>query len=190
MVYPIVETFYSIQGEGFWTGSPAFFIRFAGCNLSCPWCDTDHEQRSILTLEKLVAMAVNCHAPRVILTGGEPLLLPLPHLFALVTSLKESGKWIAVETNGTKLLGGHIQLFDWITVSPKTGVEYDLPAVWGDELKIVLDGKIDPHIFDSCSFKHRFIQPCSGDFISAVQWVKENPTWRLSVQTHKLIGIA
>jgi organic radical activating enzyme len=186
MLYPITETFYSIQGEGYHAGTPAFFIRFAGCNLRCPWCDTNHAKRREAYAKDLAGEASTYPSTLVILTGGEP---TLHNLFPLVSALRAEGKYVAVETNGTLLTGGHIDLFDWLTVSPKPGWKYDLSALWGNEIKVVLDDVLDPHQFESCFFKHWFIQPCSGNFEPAIRFVKENPRWRLSIQVQKLIGI-
>jgi organic radical activating enzyme len=186
VLYPIAETFYSIQGEGFYAGTAAYFIRLAGCNLSCPWCDTDHRETERRTAQELsIRAGDSCDARLAVLTGGEPLL---HNLFPLIDSLRYRGFKVAIETNGTRM-HGVIGLCDWLTVSPKSGYDYDLATLFGDEIKIVLDGKIDPHRFESLPFRQFFVQPCSGDHAPAIRFVKENPKWRLSLQTQKLINI-
>lgn len=184
MLYEINETFYSLQGEGFWTGTPTFFIRLAGCNLNCEWCDTDFSTQEKCSTENLLERAQNSEgasSKRLILTGGEPTRQDIQ---PLVDAFRRKHWHVAVETNGT---GGFIDA-DWVTVSPKAGVQYP-PDLFGDELKIVFDGKINPADFLRHRFRHRFIQPCSGDLKPALQYVLQHPQWRLSLQTHKIMGI-
>ena len=188
MLYAVNEIFYSLQGEGYWVGTPVVFVRFAGCNLNCSWCDTNFETKEELTVKEIMGRCLGLlpllhptTAPMVVFTGGEPTLQK--HLWSLVDTFDCDGWFTAIESNGTNPISSSLA---WVTISPKPGVEYDLPAVHGNELKIVLDGDIDPHAFDSCVFQHRFIQPCSGVFAPAVKFVKENPQWRLSLQTQKM----
>ena len=192
MNYPVSEIFASIQGEGFWTGRPAVFVRLAGCNLACPWCDTDHAMREELSELDIVARVLGMMEPGgdfVVLTGGEPTIHPLK---ALLNALRRAGLFVAIETNGTGLHGIPPSCKYWLTVSPKAGIEYRY--LWGNEIKVVLDGKIDPHDFRSRfgSFFPQgnwFIQPCSGQFLPAIEYVRRNPWWRLSLQTQKLVGL-
>jgi len=206
--YDIAEIFYSIQGEGHWTGRPAIFVRFAGCNLSCEWCDTDHIRKRVAGLATLVrdiAFVTDTERCRsVILTGGEPTIQP--HLWELTAELKKQGFWIAIETNGTysgKLIPKEI---DWVTVSPKKPGMYIC-----NELKLVYTGneKLEEYIaVKRHGWLHEdvwhdyleamyFLQPCFAPDVLhrkrnldiTIQKVKENPTWHLSVQMHRLVGI-
>lgn len=115
--YPIAETFYSLKGEGKWTGTPMFFIRFAGCNLSCTFCDTNFTKTREVSLSKLVEQARESEARHVVLTGGEPFLYPITNL---AVALTEINKRVHVETNGTQ------EIYNvgttWITTSPKSPI--------------------------------------------------------------------
>lgn len=189
MLYRIAEIFYSLQGEGFWSGRPAIFIRLALCNLGCEFCDTDFAEREQLTDDGIISR-VNSLSNRndmVVLTGGEP---TMHDLWPLCDILKRYNRFIAIETNGTQM--DRIPLsVDWITVSPKVKVDYE--SLRGDEIKVVLDGIINPKRFLDPSrfqFDHYFIQPMSGNFPPAIKYVRENKPWRLSVQTQKFLGIS
>lgn len=190
--YPITEIFYSLQGEGYFTGTPAVFVRFYGCNLCCPFCDTRPGGYKTLTEDEVVR-AVSRHSARhVVLTGGEPSLYVTPSLLQRLHGLN---KFVAIETNGTRLLPEGI---DWITLSPKdafvSGAALRLSRC--DELKVVFTGMNVPD-YSCVQATHRFLQPCDmGDsrtndnlLREAVAWVKVHPDWRLSLQTHKIIGI-
>ena len=109
----INEIFYSLQGEGFHTGTPALFIRFSGCNLKCSFCDTKHEEGEWMSDEDIVAKAKECPAKMVVLTGGEPSLWIDE---AFVEKLHQAGKYVCIETNGTHPIPDSV---DWITCSPK-----------------------------------------------------------------------
>lgn len=188
----INEIFYSLQGEGFHTGTPAVFVRFSGCNLRCPFCDTDHGKWQELDEEEVVRTVCAWPARHVVLTGGEPSLSVTP---ALVEALHGRGKFVAIETNGTRALPPGI---DWVTCSPKTGMAAgaDLLIETCDELKVVYAGQV-PASYDRLRATHRFLQPCdTGDpqenrrlLEEAVAYCLAHPGWRLSLQTHKLIGI-
>ena len=192
MTFKINEIFYSLQGEGFWTGTPSVFIRFSGCNLRCPFCDTIHDKGKNMSEEEIIQSIDIYPANHVILTGGEPSLFVTK---SLLDKLHSIGKYVAIETNGTNKLPEGI---DWITVSPKNNfVEKATPIIRQcDELKIVFSNtNFDPHI--EIKANHRFLQPCdTGNsetnqkiLQAAIAFIKENPTWRLSLQTHKIIGI-
>lgn len=192
MTFKINEIFYSLQGEGFWTGTPSVFIRFSGCNLRCPFCDTIHDKGKNMSEEEIIQSIDIYPANHVILTGGEPSLFVTK---SLLDKLHSIGKYVAIETNGTNKLPEGI---DWITVSPKNNfVEKATPIIRQcDELKIVFSNtNFDPHI--EIKANHRFLQPCdTGNseknqkiLQAAIAFIKENPTWRLSIQTHKIIGI-
>ena len=123
----INEIFYSLQGEGFHTGTPAVFVRFSGCNLRCSFCDTRHEEGVMMTDEEIVEKVSSFPARMVILTGGEPSLWIDK---ALISRLREAGKQICIETNGTRPLPDGI---DWVTCSPKENAPVVLERV--DEIK-------------------------------------------------------
>jgi len=190
MLYPVNEMFYSIQGEAYHAGTPACFIRLAGCNLDCPWCDTEHTLNQHLAagdiVRHLFRMTPKRGPDHVVITGGEP---TIHNLSPLVEELKRVGCYIQLETNGTNPETIPLEI-DWVTCSPKVGVDYVDGYVKADELKVVLDGVADPREMMQLNSTNRlFIQPCSGDFKPAIQYVKENPQWRLSLQTHKLLDI-
>lgn len=190
------EIFHSLQGEGYNSGMPAVFIRFSGCNLQCPFCDTQHESGTEMT-EQEVVEAVKHLAPRsslVVITGGEP---ALQLTASLVDALYEIGKRVAVETNGTLPLPSNV---DWITLSPKNawlGDEAVPVLTRADELKVLYDGSHDPSAFDSIAATHRFLQPMdTGDanrnaalMRQAADYCLQHPQWRLSLQIHKILNI-
>ncbi len=211
MSYAVKEIFYTLQGEGANTGRPAVFCRFAGCNLwsgreqdrataVCQFCDTDFVDTDgpgggRFASPRDLAEAVSKHWPAlagrerrfVVCTGGEPLLqLDAP----LIDALHAVGFEIAIETNGTRLPPAGI---DWICVSPKAGAELVLRA--GDELKVIFPQPgAEPERFEALDFRHFFVQPMDGperecNTRLAVRYCLEHPRWRLSLQTHKLLGI-
>lgn len=210
MTYLVKEIFFTLQGEGFNTGTPAVFCRFTGCNLwtgreehrsiaVCQFCDTDFvgtdgvggaKFSSAIALADAVERtwtAIGADDRLVVCTGGEPLLqLDEP----LVDALHDRGFRVAIETNGTCPSPAGI---DWICVSPKAGAEMVLTS--GDELKLIYpqDG-LDPADVVGLEFAHRFLQPMDGPDREkntglAVAYCLENPRWRLSLQTHKYLGI-
>ncbi len=177
----INEIFYSLQGEGFHTGTPAVFIRFSGCNLKCSFCDTQHEEGIWMSDEEILAEVKKHPAATVILTGGEPSLWIDRHFVDL---LRQSGKYVCIETNGTHSLPENI---DWVTCSPKQGAKVQIDRI--DEVKVVYEGQ-DLAVYEQLAAKHYFLQPCSCSNISeTVACVMQHPQWRLSLQTHKLIDI-
>ena len=163
------------------TGTPAVFVRFSGCNLKCGFCDTRHEEGVMMTDEEIIAEVKKYPAVMVILTGGEPSLWIDDHLIGL---LHQAGKYVCIETNGTRPLPAAI---DWITCSPKQGVKLGLNRM--DEVKVVYEGQnID--VYELLPAEHFFLQPCSCNNTAAtVDCVMRHPKWRLSLQTHKLINI-
>jgi 7-carboxy-7-deazaguanine synthase len=182
--YKINEIFYSIQGEGYNTGLPVAFIRFAGCNLKCPWCDTKyHEAHFELDEAQILARVEQYPTQHVIFTGGEPMLQDLGPLWS---ALKRKGFWIGVETNGTRPI---VQSFDWVTISPKGLLEMDEAP---DEVKVIYTGQDPAHFLKVYpNTKYFYLQPCSGKNIrETVDYVLAHPEWRLSLQCQKLIGIA
>ena len=201
--YRVNNIFYSLQGEGRNTGRAAVFVRFAGCNLRCPFCDTEFDTYTEMTAEEIIAKAASLHPSSstlpsfIVLTGGEPTLQVDE---AFVDLLHNAGYEVAMESNGTRPAP---QNLDWLTVSPKARGERQ--EVRGermpDELKIVFDEHTDPNEFlSSLSSSHTpllYLQPCdTGDAQrneaitqACVDYIKQHPQWRLSLQTHKLIGI-
>ena len=148
----INEIFYSLQGEGYHTGTPAIFVRFSGCNLSCTFCDTQHEEGIMMTDEEIIAEVRRYPAVTVILTGGEPSLW-IDDDF--IDRLHEVGKYVCIETNGTRPLPGSI---DWVTCSPKQGVKLGITRM--DEVKVVYEGQ-DISIYELLPAEHFYLQPCS-----------------------------
>jgi 7-carboxy-7-deazaguanine synthase (Cx14CxxC type) len=209
-MYSVKEIFYTLQGEGAHTGRAAVFCRFAGCNLwsgreadrpsaICQFCDTDFADTNgpgggTFTLAADLAAAVLEAWPAdatgarfVVCTGGEPLLQMDEFL---IDALHAHDFEIAVETNGTIAAPRGL---DWICVSPKAGTE--LKQRTGDELKLVFpQPNADPAAFESLAFRHFFLQPMDGpsreaNTQAALRYCLAHPRWRLSLQTHKLLGI-
>src|SRR5438874_8796940 len=209
MTYAVKEIFYTLQGEGANAGRPAVFLRFAGCNLwsgreedraeaTCDFCDTDFvgtdgpgggKFATAAALADAVAAAWPGGAARafVVCTGGEP-LLQLD--CSLVAALHAARFEVAIETNGTLVPPPGI---DWVCVSPKAGADLVLRS--GDELKLVFPQKgAEPERFETLEFGHFFLQPMDGPERArntelAVRYCLGHPQWRLSLQTHKLLGI-
>jgi 7-carboxy-7-deazaguanine synthase (Cx14CxxC type) len=209
MSYAVKELFLTLQGEGAQTGRRAVFLRFAGCNLwtgreqdraaaVCTFCDTDFVGTDgegggkFADADSLAAAAATCWGEAldhrlIVCTGGEPLLqLDAP----LIAALHALGFSIAVETNGTQPPPAGL---DWICVSPKADAPLVVSA--GNELKLVFpQAKAMPERFEGLDFQHFFLQPMDGpdqaaNTRAAVAWCLANPRWRLSLQTHKFLGI-
>lgn len=186
------EIFYSLQGEGRFTGTPAVFLRLSGCNLRCPFCDTDHFDGEEMSPGEILEHIAEFPSRHLVVTGGEP-SLQLDAEF--VGMLHEAGWFVQVETNGTSPLPSCV---DWITCSPKNA-----PIVYThvDELKVVYrgDGNDDAFIrrLNGVVAKVRYLQPCDvGDtqlnrriLHDCIAYIKANPAWKLSLQTHKIIDI-
>lgn len=188
----INEIFYSLQGEGFFTGTPSVFVRFSGCNLACDFCDTRHETGREMSETEIVAEVSRFPATHVVVTGGEP---TLQLTASLVDKLHEAGKFVAIETNGTHAAPENI---DWITLSPKSAFFPQVPIYIKecDELKVVFNGTPLPD-YGEIKAAHRFLQPCdtgneaeNAQILSqSIVWCLQHPQWRLSLQTHKIIGV-
>lgn len=188
------EIFYSLQGEGYHSGTAAVFVRLSGCNLHCSFCDTQHESGVEMSEAEIVEAVKAYPATHVVITGGEP---SLQLTASLVDALHEAGRYVAVETNGTHPLPENV---DWITLSPKDlflGDEAKPMIDRADELKVVYDGEHEPQAYSHIAVQHRFLQPCdSGDegrnariTAATVEYIKRHPEWRLSLQIHKIINI-
>lgn len=209
MAYQVKELFYTLQGEGVNAGRPAVFCRFAGCNLwsgreedrataACQFCDTDfvgvdgpgggkYAESSDLADAALALWPAGAGSQFVVFTGGEP-LLQLDD--GLIAAFHARGFTVAIETNGTLAAPDGV---DWICVSPKAG--NDLHQTSGDELKLVFpQAGIDPEAMLALDFDNFLIQPMDGpdqvaNIVKAIEYCRAHPIWRLSLQTHKMIGI-
>ncbi len=194
---PVVETFYSLQGEGCHSGWPAYFIRLAGCRNACPFCDTkeswQEEGFPLMRIEELKAAALASGVKTCVVTGGEPMLHDLD---AFCRVFREAGFALWLETSGSEPLSGQ---WDWICLSPKRGV-----PVWPEyypsahELKVVVSEESDFGFAEEEAGKAGpqcvcLLQPewgVSGSFLPRVtEYILAHPRWRLSLQTHKFMGI-
>lgn len=196
------EIFYSFQGEGMLIGVPCIFVRLAGCNLKCPFCDTEYDSYKEYDEHELASvvdgMCRSNGVSNVVLTGGEPTIQHSVSLF--LGKLVATRRFVSVETNGTK--SSVLQkwrdsgIINWITVSPKANMLNDDIVVslnLADEVKIVLceDARPEiylPYIEHLVARKRAWIQPCSENYAPAVKYVLENQKWRLGVQLHKVVG--
>ena len=209
MKYSIKEIYYTLQGEGYHTGRPAVFIRFSGCNLwtghekdrsgaICDWCDTDFVGTNGINGGKFsvkeIINIINSQwkgnvlsEPYVVCTGGEPLLQMDK---ALIKAIHKAGFEIGLETNGTLIPPDGI---DWICVSPKANA--DLILKNGNELKVVYPQcGMNPRVHEKLKFDHFYIQPMDGinqteNIKRSEKFVLDHPKWKLSLQTHKILGI-
>ena len=209
MKYSVKEIYYTLQGEGYHTGRPAVFIRFSGCNLwtghekdrsgaICNWCDTDFVGTNGINGGKFSAEEitniinslwnVNVQTePYVVCTGGEPLLQMDE---SLIKAIHKAGFEIGLETNGTMIPPDGI---DWICVSPKANA--DLVLKNGNELKVVYPQcGMNPRMHEKLNFDHFYIQPMDGidqknNIKRSEKFVLDHPKWKLSLQTHKILGI-
>ena len=188
-MYRVNEIFYSLQGEGANTGTPAVFVRFSGCNLSCFFCDTDFSSYSEMSVEDIVRAVEAFPARLVVLTGGEPALQIDRQL---IDALHAVNKFIAIETNGTRPLPEGI---DFITISPKETGKTVLSKA--DEVKVVFLGQDVENYHNTIAASHYFLQPCSQEKDGAItsntedviRYILEHPHWGLSLQTHKILNI-
>ncbi len=193
------EIFYSLQGEGHHTGFPTVFIRFSGCNLRCPFCDTSHSEGIFMSDDDIIRTVNLYSASWVVLTGGEP----ASHIDAEFIRVlrRATGKKIAIETNGTFPIPDEI---DWVTVSPKSGLDgvenLPLRVQRADEIKVVDLGQDLDQYFD-LPFRDQktlmYLQPCyvpdetmrTANRLRTVRRVLADPRWTLSVQLHRFLGI-
>ena len=186
------EIFYSLQGEGAHTGTPAIFIRFALCNLRCPFCDTNFAKYDELTIPAILDAIKSFPAKLVVLTGGEP---TLQDLAPLICSLHKIGKFVAIETNGTNKTPSNA---DWVTCSPKVAFVKNAPLklIEADEVKVVFDGKTKVEDY-GIKARYYYLQPCdTGDaeqneriINECINYIKQHPKWKLSLQTQKILRV-
>jgi 7-carboxy-7-deazaguanine synthase len=194
---PIVEEFYTLQGEGHFSGQAAYFIRIAGCDVGCEWCDTklswNAAKHFLKQVDELVLNASSCPAGFAVITGGEPLLYDLEYF---CSGLKKAGIFISLETSGAYPLSGS---WNWICLSPKI----NKPPVskifdFANELKMVISKKSDIEWAVENALKvnskcELYLQPEWSMFRTItpliVTFVKQNPKWKISLQTHKFMRI-
>ena len=190
-MYKVNEIFYTLQGEGRFTGTPAVFLRFSGCNLACGFCDTEFTEYSLLSLDRIVEQVCIFPSRHIVITGGEPLLQLTE---SLATALHEKGFFIQIETNGTLRLNGSLpELVDWVTCSPK-----DLPIRIQriDELKVLFMHQ-DMTQYDDVNAKEYRLQPLDSgnaeeyqkNLNETIEYILHNPKWNLSLQTHKILNV-
>ena len=196
--YPVVETFHSVQGEGYWMGVNAFFIRLGGCDVHCPWCDTKQSwnpaRHPLMSSMNLTKIAQSVNPAIVIITGGEPLI---HDLFPLTTALHQAGLQVHLETSGAHPYSGN---FDWVTFSPK---QFKAPhhSIYDyvNELKVIITNEYDfkwaeqqalliPDPESALLYlQPEWNTPASKDLI--FKYILRNSRWRISLQTHKLLQI-
>jgi organic radical activating enzyme len=191
----INDIFYSLQGEGHYVGTPAIFIRFSGCNLHCSFCDTDFSSyqkmsdadiiNKVEALRKAEVTPADQMKPMIVLTGGEP-SLQVDSL--LIESFHALGYYVAMESNGTVDVPENL---DWLTISPKENIKVKKC----NELKCIFDECMEVSTRGILA-DYYYLQPCdTGDTLrnqdivyNCIKYIKQHPMWRLSLQTHKLIG--
>ena len=195
--YPVMEHFYTLQGEGFHTGKAAYFIRLGGCDVGCVWCDVkdswDASVHPRMTTDELVALAAQHNGRIVVITGGEP---AMHNLSALCDALHNAGFATHIETSGAHPLNGGL---DWVTLSPKKfKAPLDEFIDQADELKIVVFNKSDFEWAEQYAAKvspdcKLYLQPewSKREIITPliIEYIKQHPQWQLSLQTHKYVNI-
>lgn len=187
--YKITEIFESIQGEGSHTGRSVIFVRFGLCNLKCEFCDTDFSTYKLMTGWDIFEAVRKFKSTRIVFTGGEPALQLDQDLIDLLAHHYE----LHIETNGTIPL--EVKGLRHIVVSPKSGQKFLQRS--GNDIKLLVDHKDEfplDLIEETTNFENYYLQPIDGfdypaNLASAIQLVKDNPKWRLSIQVHKLINI-
>jgi len=195
-VLPVVETFHSVQGEGAWTGTNAFFIRLAGCDVGCPWCDTKHSwsvrRHPQRHTTDLIADAKAANPAIVVITGGEPLMHDLS---PLSNGLRAAGLRSHLETSGSHPFSGN---FDWVTFSPKRfKPPHESIYLQVSELKVVIANQSDLFWAEDQATKIltdavRLLQPECGtpeSYSLIFDYILSHPEWRISLQTHKFTNI-
>ncbi len=196
------EIFYSLQGEGHYTGTPAVFVRFAGCNLRCWFCDTDFEKGVEMNEDEIVEAVLQYSTRYVVITGGEP---TLQITASLCDKLRAHGLYLMMETNGTRPLPEGCQV-DWITCSPKLiDVEEGKRKIATirlrhiDELKVVFEDSPaqDMALYEQIPATEYRLQPCDTQdplcnqaiLNKTIKYILQHPKWKLSLQTHKILHV-
>ncbi len=196
MSLPIIEEFYTLQGEGAQTGRAAYFVRLGGCDVGCSWCDAPEtwnpRVHPPVAIAEVVRRAAALPARAVVVTGGEPLMYPLDEL---CSGLHAAGVETFLETSGSHPFSGS---FDWVCLSPKRR-RPPLDEAWGraDELKVIVEGPEDLCWAEGCANKtpqaQLFLQPEWSRRDEAmplvIEYIKQNPRWRISLQSHKYMRI-
>jgi 7-carboxy-7-deazaguanine synthase len=197
LTFPIVEQFYSIQGEGYHTGKPAYFVRFGGCNVCCGWCDVKESWNPAIhpmeTLDSIIGNITMHKAKSIVVTGGEPLM---HNLEEFCNRLHNLGIETFLETSGTHPMTGK---WTWVCLSPKKHHQpIPINYTFAQELKVIIDKNLDfawaeecaQKVSDSCIL---YLQPEWNSYESAipgmVDYIKKHPKWRISIQTHKFMHI-
>ncbi|HEY8314174.1 MAG TPA: 7-carboxy-7-deazaguanine synthase QueE [Candidatus Baltobacteraceae bacterium] len=187
----LAEIFYSVQGEGAYTGTPAVFVRLAGCNLACDFCDTDYSLKFFASAQGVAATVreLGGDCPMVVLTGGEP--LAQTESLALIETLRADGRRVHVESNGT--IATDLPDDVWLCVSPKERVDRRM-AARANEVKLIVDGRIPEEHLALFPDKPTILLQPEGNKPSnveiALDYAKKHPArFRLSLQTHKFIGV-
>ena len=195
--FPVMEHFYTIQGEGYHSGKPAYFIRLGGCDVGCVWCDVkeswDAAKHNVYDVNEITSWATTGKVQNVVVTGGEPLMY---NLDSLCKAVHDAGKNLFLETSGAYALSGK---WDWVCVSPKKFMPPLAEVLQcADELKVVVYNKNDfdwalqhaAKVKESCKL---FLQPEHSVFEKVipmiVDFVKNDPRWSISLQTHKFMHI-
>lgn len=204
-IYPVVEVFESVQGEGYNTGKEVVFLRFGGCNLACPWCDTEYDAFETLDEDVLVSRVAAFRPKALVLTGGEPFIQE--GLEPLLARFKELGYWIGVETNGIVAPPqAWLRRLDYLAVSPKAlyASLYDDERMMtrADEVRIVVDGDVRAFCDDMrnrIEAAHYFLSPCEREgkinveetirLLGVLNRGRRASKWLLSFQAHKLAGV-
>lgn len=194
---PLVESFYTIQGEGYNTGKPAFFIRLGGCDVGCSWCDAKEtwnpKKFPPVPIEEIITQTSKYPAKSIVITGGEPLRYPLD---LLCDGLKKLGVEIFLETSASEPLSGR---FDWICISPKKNkpplkenfqfanelkviIEDESCLKWAEENRMKVGKNCKLYLQPEWSKMHKILP-------TIIEYVKENPVWNISLQSHKFMRI-
>jgi organic radical activating enzyme len=195
---PIVEDFYTIQGEGYHTGKPAYFIRVGGCDIGCKWCDSkiswNPDKHRLVDIEEIVENALNTAAKAVVVTGGEPSLYNMTHLCQL---LKDNKIETFLETSGAHEISG---VWDWVCLSPKhPKLPVDSSYAKANELKVIIENpeidfdfaeEMSQKVGDKCLlYMQSEWSKYRQNIPYMVEYVKKNPKWNISLQTHKFMNI-
>lgn len=181
------EIFYSLQGEGHFTGTPAVFLRLSGCNLSCDFCDTQHKSSTDMFESDIIAEVSKYPARHIVITGGEPTLQLTQ---SLIEGLHAEGFFVQIETNGTQAT----PTVDWVTCSPKEHGTLNIQHI--DELKVLFWGQ-DVSQYETMQVQCHSLQPLdTGNeernkeiITQTINYIQNNPIWKLSLQTHKILNV-